>query len=64
MKDGVDIENLNDQISKNTLDSIYLNGKSVTNVDSSGVKHIPGEIKRFIGNNNIKNIFRIQAYDL
>ena len=30
--------------------------------DSFGVEHIPKEIKKFIGNKNIKtNIFRIQA---
>ena len=29
-----------------------------------GIEHIPNEIKKYIGNNNIKsNIFRIQAYD-
>ena len=33
--------------------------------DSFGVKHIPKEIKKFIGNKNIiTNIYRIQAYDL
>ena len=32
--------------------------------DSFGVEHIPKEINKFIGNNDIKsNIFRIQAYD-
>ena len=32
--------------------------------DSFGIEHIPNEIKRIIGKNNIKsNIFRIQAYD-
>ena len=32
--------------------------------DSFGIEHIPKEINKFIGNNNIKsNIFRIQAYD-
>ena len=64
MKDGVYIENLNEFRSIRTLQiALYLNGKSVTNFDSFGVKHIPGEIKRFIGN-KIINIFRIQAYDL
>ena len=30
--------------------------------DSFGVEYIPGEIKRFIGNKNIKtNIYRVQA---
>ena len=33
-------------------------------LDSSGVEHIPKEIKSFISNKNIKtNIFRIQEYD-
>ena len=32
--------------------------------DSFGIEHIPKEIHKFIGNNDIKsNIFRIQAYD-
>ena len=32
--------------------------------DSFGVEHIPKEIKKFIGNKDIKaNIFRLQAYD-
>ena len=31
--------------------------------DSFGVEHIPKEIKTFIGNNNITNIYRIQAYN-
>ena len=37
---------------------------SVTYFDLFGVEHVPNEIKKFIGNNNIKtNIFRIQAHD-
>ena len=33
--------------------------------DSFGVEHIPKEIKKFIGNKNvIRNIYRIQTYDL
>ena len=33
--------------------------------DSFGVEHIPEEIKKFIGNRNIKaNIFRVQANNL
>ena len=32
--------------------------------DSFGVEHIPKEIKKFIGNKDIKaNIFTLQAYD-
>ena len=37
---------------------------SVTYFDLFGVEHVPNEIKKFIGNKNIKtNIFRMQAYD-
>ena len=31
--------------------------------NSFGIKHIPKDIKKFIGNNNIINIYRVQAYD-
>ena len=41
------------------------NNNSVTYFDSSGVEHIPKEIKEFVKNKNIiTNIFRIQAYNL
>ena len=44
---------------------LYVLNSDVTYFDNFGVEHIPKEIKRFIGNKNIKtNIFRIQAYDL
>ena len=39
------------------------NNNSVIYFDSFGVEHIPKEIKAFINNKNITNIFRIQAYD-
>ena len=43
---------------------MYVVINNVTYFDSFGVEHIPKEIKKFIGNKNIKsNIFRIQAYD-
>ena len=32
--------------------------------NSFGIKHIPKDIKTFIGINNIINIYRVQAYDL
>ena len=36
----------------------------ITYFDSFGVEHIPKEIKKFIGNKNIKtNVFRMQAYN-
>ena len=38
--------------------------ENVTYFDSFEVKHIPKEIRKFIGNKNITmNIYRIQAYD-
>ena len=44
--------------------ALYVNDKSDTYFDSFGVKHIPKEIEKFVGNKNIiANIFRIQAYD-
>ena len=43
---------------------LYVQVNDVTFFDSSGVEHIPEEIKTFTGNKNIKtNIFRTQAYD-
>ena len=41
-----------------------MNAENVTYFDSFGVEHVPKEVKKFIGNRNIINIFRIQAYDL
>ena len=39
------------------------NKNSVIYFDYFGVEHIPKEIKAFINNKNMINIFRIQAYD-
>ena len=42
-----------------------MNSDNVTYFDSFGVKYIPRETEKFIGNkNSTKNIFRIQANDL
>ena len=42
---------------------LCVNAKSVTYFDIIWVEHIPKEIRKFIGNKNIKtNIYRIQAY--
>ena len=37
--------------------------KNVTYFDSFGVEHIPKEIRNFIENKNITNIYRKQAYN-
>ena len=43
---------------------MYTHNDNVTYFDSSGVEHIPKEIKAFINIKNLTtNIFRIQAYD-
>ena len=42
---------------------MYVNAKTITYFDSFGFEHIPKEIKKFINNKNIIDIFRIQAYD-
>ena len=42
---------------------MYVNDNNVTYFDSFGVEHIPKEIKKFIGNKNITNIYREQAYN-
>ena len=42
----------------------YVKNNKVIYFDSFGVEHIPKEIKKFIGNKDIKaSIFRLQAYD-
>ena len=43
--------------------ALYVNSKNVIYFDSFGVENIPKEIRTFIGNKNITNIYRIQAYD-
>ena len=41
-----------------------MNTENVTYLDSFGVEHISKEIRKFIGNKNVKtNIYRIQAHD-
>ena len=36
---------------------------NVTYIDSSGVEHIPIEIKKFIDDKNMTNIERLQTHD-
>ena len=44
--------------------ALYVNNKTVTYFDSFGIKHIPKEVKKFIGNRNIiSNIYRIQNHE-
>ena len=44
--------------------ALFVKPKYTVYFDSFGVEHIPKEIKKFIGNKDIKaNIFRLQAYD-
>ena len=44
--------------------SLFVKPKYTVYFDSFGIEHIPKEINKFIGNNDIKsNIFRIQGYD-
>ena len=64
IKDGAYVINLNEYSDIGThWDALYVYNDDVTYFDSFGVEHIPKEIKTFINNKNIKNIFRIQAYD-
>ena len=44
--------------------ALFVKPKYTAYFDSFGIEHIPKEINKFIGNNDIKsNIFRIQAYN-
>ena len=65
IKDGAHVTNLDEYSDIRThWIALYLNTKTVTCFNSSGVENIPNKIRNFINNNNISaNIFRIQAYD-
>ena len=49
--------------------ALYVNGDNgsasydATYFDSFGVEHIPKEVEKFIGNKNITNTYRKQAYN-
>ena len=66
IKDGAYVINLDEysDIGTHRVALWVNNSNNVTYFDSSGVEHIPKEIKAFIGNKNIKTkVFRIQGYD-
>ena len=59
IKDGANLINVHDCSDNEThWIALYTLNNNVTCFDSFGVEHIPKEIKKFIGNKNIKiNIF-------
>ena len=66
IKDGAYVINLDEyyDIGTHWIALYHVLNNDVTYFNSFEVKHIPQEIKAFIGNINMKtNIFRIQAYD-
>ena len=62
IKDGAYVINLNEYKSIGIYwIALYVNDNNVTYFDSFGVEHIPKEIRKFIGNKNVKtNIYRMQ----
>ena len=66
IKDGTYVINLDEFKSIVThWIALYVKGKNIIYFDSFEVEHIPKDIKKFIGNRNIKtNICRIQAYNV
>ena len=64
IKDGEYVINLDEYKSIVThWIALHVDGNNVTYFDSFEVEHIPKEIRKFIGNKNIKtNIYRIQGY--
>ena len=63
IKDGAYVINLDEYEPIGThWIALYVKNNDVTCSDSFGVKHIPKEFKKFIGNKNIiMNIYRILA---
>ena len=63
IKDGAYVINLDEYADVGThWIALFLNRSEIVYFDSFGVKHVPEEIKEFIGNKNIKaNIFRVQS---
>ena len=63
MKDAEYVINLDEYANTGThWIALFFNRNEIVYFDSFGVEHIPEEIKRFVGNENLKaNIFRVQA---
>ena len=63
IKDGAYVINLDEHKDTGTnWIALFCSRNEIVYFDSFSVKHIPKEIKEFIGSRNIKaNIFRIQA---
>ena len=63
IKDGAYVINLDEYKDTGThWVALFCKKNEIVYFDSFGVEHIPEEIKKFIGNRNIKaNIFRVQA---
>ena len=65
IKDGAYVINLDEYADVGThWIALFCRRSEIVYFDSSGVEHVPEEIKEFIGNKNIKaNIFRVQSND-
>ena len=63
IKDGAYVINLDENADTGThWIALFCKKNEVIYFDSFGVEHIPEEIKKIVGNKNIKaNIFRVQA---
>ena len=63
IKDGAYVLNLDEYADVGThWIALFCNGNEIVYFDSFGIEHVPGEIKIFIRNENLKpNIFRVQA---
>ena len=63
IKDGAYVSNLDEYADVDTdWISLFCNRSEIVYFDSFSVKHVPGEIKEFVWNKNIKaHIFRLQA---
>ena len=66
LKDAVYVINLDQYADVGThWIALFCNRSEIVYFDSFGVKHVPEEIKEFIGNKNIKvNNFQVQANNL